>query len=426
MNLSKKNILITGLVITLAGTMFVGGGTLASLQSSTGDVVNEFNANQVTVELTETTGGNYEIIPGTSQTKDPTVTVDNSIDAYVFVRVNDTTDGLVTYEIESGWTLLDGYTNVYYREVTADAANKEFAVLEGNTVSYDASLENKDMLDAGGNLKEGLALTFAASAIQKDGFTTALDAWKQIPAVVSTSDELLSAISAAEQGETIKLSQSIVLNDIVHVGTGDFVLDLDGHTLEMTSFCVENPTFDQSNINLIIKNGVFQNTTAHEEYPLVSIYADENCPTNVRFENVTIIAADSDDRAVEVINGGAAVAFDNCNVTGAIYITDAQAEFNGGTYNARENDDVCIYANKGVTINAGTFTANGVSQKLFQVDGNKSDRFIINGGTFIYGAEYAIYTLGTRPASFVDINGGIFNDTAHTDLTLNDIAVLRG
>lgn len=145
MNRSKKNILITGLVITLAGTMFVGGGTLASLQSSTGDVVNEFNANQVTVELTETTGGNYEIIPGTSQTKDPTVTVDNSIDAYVFVRVNDTTDGLVTYEIESGWTLLDGYTNVYYREVTADAANKEFAVLEGNTVFYDASLENSDM-----------------------------------------------------------------------------------------------------------------------------------------------------------------------------------------------------------------------------------------------------------------------------------------
>ncbi len=208
------------LAVALASAMLVGGGTFAYLQSSTGDVVNEFNANQVAVELIETTGGNYEIIPGTSQTKDPTVTVDNSIDAYVFVRVNDTTDGLVTYEIESGWTLLDGYTNVYYREVTADAANKEFAVLEGNTVFYDASLENSDMLDAYGNLKDGIDLAFKAYAIQKQPFdgNMVLAYGYASGTAVATSDDIQQAIddaNAAGEPAAVVLTEDINLDSAV-------------------------------------------------------------------------------------------------------------------------------------------------------------------------------------------------------------------
>lgn len=78
----------------------------------------------------------------------------------MYVEVNDTTEKLVTYEIAGGWTLLDGYENVYYREVEASDTEQAFSVLAGNTVSYDAALENSDMLDAEGNLKKGIAADF--------------------------------------------------------------------------------------------------------------------------------------------------------------------------------------------------------------------------------------------------------------------------
>ena len=62
----KTKFLTTGLAVALAAAMLVGGGTFAYLQSSTGDVVNQFDANKVMVSLAETTGSEYHIIPGTS------------------------------------------------------------------------------------------------------------------------------------------------------------------------------------------------------------------------------------------------------------------------------------------------------------------------------------------------------------------------
>ena len=96
MERKKKKTLTTALAVAVAALLLIGGGTFAYFQSQSIDVINMFNANKVTVNLTETTGSNYDIIPGTSETKDPKVTVDNSIDAYVYVTVTDNTDGMVT------------------------------------------------------------------------------------------------------------------------------------------------------------------------------------------------------------------------------------------------------------------------------------------------------------------------------------------
>lgn len=183
MKFSRKNIVTASLGVILAVAMFVGGGTFAYLQGMTDDTVNEFQTNKVMVELTETTGKDYNIIPGTTQAKDPKVTVNNTVDAYVYVKITDQTDGLVTYAIADGWTKLDGYDNVYYREVAKDAANKAFAVLKDNVVSYDAALENSDMMDEAGTLKDGVTLAFNASAIQKTPFDDPRDAYEEmIPA----------------------------------------------------------------------------------------------------------------------------------------------------------------------------------------------------------------------------------------------------
>ena len=173
MKINKKNLITTGLAVTLALGVLIGGGTYSYLQGQTNDVTNTFKTNKVDVKLEETTGGDYNIIPGTEQDKDPKVTVNNSVDAYVYVEVTDETEGLVTYEIADGWSKLDDYDNVYYREVKADADPKEFSVLKDDKVTYSADLTNESMEG-----KTNVQLTFRAYAIQIDGFDDAVSAYQ--------------------------------------------------------------------------------------------------------------------------------------------------------------------------------------------------------------------------------------------------------
>lgn len=168
MKFSKKSILSTSLAVSLAAATVIGG-TYAYLQDSTEDVINSFNTNNVKVELTETPA-DYNIIPGTSQEKDPTVTVSSTIPAYVFVEVDDDTVGLVTYEIADGWIELNGFPGVYYRTVEGSEEKQSFEVLKGSTVYYDKALGNSDMLDDAGILMDDVQLTFKAHIIQRDGF----------------------------------------------------------------------------------------------------------------------------------------------------------------------------------------------------------------------------------------------------------------
>lgn len=194
-------------------------GTFAYLQDSTGDVTNKFDTNQVKVALNETTGNSYSIIPGTTQAKDPKVTVDNSVDSYVFVKVNDETQGLVTYEIADGWAPLDGYDGVYYREVNAGAQEKTFSVLKGDQVSYSKSLTNEDMED-----KTSVGLTFTAYAIQKAGVTDniadsekALTAYRVVALGASlpepaTTENFTDILNEAEAGDSILLTGEVRLD----------------------------------------------------------------------------------------------------------------------------------------------------------------------------------------------------------------------
>ena len=97
-------------------------------------------SDKVVVDLEESTGNNYNIMPGTSESKDPIVTVDATCPAYVYVKVNDNTAGLVTYTIENGWSPLEGYENVYWREVNGEQSPYEFHVLDGDMVYYSSAL----------------------------------------------------------------------------------------------------------------------------------------------------------------------------------------------------------------------------------------------------------------------------------------------
>ena len=175
MKLSKKTFLtVVSVVLALA---LVIGGTLAYLMDVSGEVKNEFEKNKVSVELDETTDG-YDIVPGTEEEKDPTVSGTTTLPAYVFVKVNDQTEGLVEWAIADGWTLVPGYTDVYYREVDEDDSPFTFPVLAGNKVSYPDDITNEDMEAAG----DDISLTFKAYIIQKAPFEGPAEAWEQAKA----------------------------------------------------------------------------------------------------------------------------------------------------------------------------------------------------------------------------------------------------
>lgn len=230
MKVSKKNIAITGVAVSLAAVMLIGGGTFAYLKGETDPITNSFRTNQVQVSLEETTGNEYNIIPGTTQRKDPKVTVNNTVDAYVFVEVADATEGLVRYAIADGWIPLDGVPNVYYRLVSAAQDVKEFSVLANDEVRYSKALENDDMTDGSGSLKRGIDLSFNAVAIQAEPFADAKEAYKAKDSIITSDTDVIEA--AIMDGMPVVLSADAKVDSAVLDRAGADI-DLNGQELKI-------------------------------------------------------------------------------------------------------------------------------------------------------------------------------------------------
>lgn len=183
---SKAFVVMLALVLALGCAV---GGTIAWLTKTTDPVTNTFTYGNIDIDLTETVR-TYQITPGKDIDKDPKVTVVAGSEAcWLFVKVEekdwpefkDGNDRKVSYAIADGWTELTGAassnTKVYYREVSAGAANQDFPVLAGNKVTVSNTL-TKDEIDTVKNTTP--TLTFTAYAIQKEGFADAKAAWAEV------------------------------------------------------------------------------------------------------------------------------------------------------------------------------------------------------------------------------------------------------
>lgn len=186
----RKGIATKAMLMILAVMLIVGisvGGTLAWLTDKTDDVVNTFTVGDVDIDLTETTGNTYHIVPGANITKDPTVTVKaNKEPCWVFVKIveanwptameSDGTTRKINYSVGSGWKALDGESGVYYREAETLATDTTYPVLADNQVTVSSTLTKAEA----NAITTYPTLTFTAYAIQKEGFTTAHDAWAEV------------------------------------------------------------------------------------------------------------------------------------------------------------------------------------------------------------------------------------------------------
>lgn len=283
MKINKKSIFTATLAITLAAALLIGGGTMAYLYQNTDDVINNFNANNVLVELTESTGNQYDIIPGTEQSKDPKVAVNATLDSYVYVEVTDTTEGLVKYNIAEGWTSLDGFPGVYYREVRAADAEKEFYVLKDNKVKYDAALENSDMM-TNGVLKQGIALTFKASAIQKDIFNgDAVAAYKCIgTTVVSEPADFEAALNA---GEPVSITKDMNIDASIIENAVNPKINMNGKTLTVALDSSKGAIVPAEGEKIKIENGTLNFIGTSNSHLAIAL-AKENAALEIN--NVTM------------------------------------------------------------------------------------------------------------------------------------------
>lgn len=160
-------------------------GTLAWLTDTTAPVVNTFTVGDINIELKETTGETYKMVPGIELVKDPTVTVKaGSVACWLFVKVakSGNFDRFMTFEIANGWTELTVGSGVYYRNVGDESAvvatDAPFNVISGNKVTVKNTVTKADL----NGLTETTypTLTFTAYAVQKDGINDAATAWGKV------------------------------------------------------------------------------------------------------------------------------------------------------------------------------------------------------------------------------------------------------
>ena len=162
------------------------GGTIAWLTDTTNSIKNTFTVGKVDIELTEATPSEndnreLQMVPGSTVTKDPKITVDaSSENCYVYVKIveNNTTDYL-TWTIADGWTALAGQNGVYYREYTKSTTGATYSILANDQVTFKNTITNAQMDAAETNPP---TLTFTGYAIQKANITDAADGWPKLNA----------------------------------------------------------------------------------------------------------------------------------------------------------------------------------------------------------------------------------------------------
>ncbi|MCD7785496.1 MAG: hypothetical protein LUH18_07995 [Oscillospiraceae bacterium] len=295
MTKTKKNLLVTAVAIMLAVVVLCGGATYTYLSSYTETVTNKFNTNEVDIDLEETTGEEYEIIPGTSEEKDPVVSGTFTVDSYLYVLVygnnptfTNSAGDEVTYiewAEEDGWSVLDlssitdpdeqdailGYfgidpadvdwdtdvITILYREVNGSDVEQEFHVLKGDKVTYNSEITSEMLSQyADGDIY----LAFAGYAIQQNPFNSAYDALTQT--LVTTASGLTNALTASGSvtlSGDISMTSTELATAIATASTvsSDVTIDLNGNTLTLTDgTTIEVP----ENSTLTFENGNVETT----------------------------------------------------------------------------------------------------------------------------------------------------------------------
>lgn len=173
-------------------------GTVAWLVSKPESTVSTFTLGDINITLAESDFGSQpKIIPGVDIKRDPKVTVmANSEACWLFVKVEERNwpdfeeeNGTrkVSYSVNNGWNVLTNNPGVYFREVSAEDAQKgiDYTVLAGNESCPSGVIKvsqelTKEEINSIRSSEKQPSLTFTAYAVQRAGIDTAAAAWATV------------------------------------------------------------------------------------------------------------------------------------------------------------------------------------------------------------------------------------------------------
>lgn len=205
----KVGLPIRTLLALLSVALLLGGaigGTLAWLTAETTEVTNTFTPSNITIDLNETTGTEYKMVPGNNIPKNPYVTVQSGSEkCYLFVAITESESpklsDYIEYTVGSSWTKLSGYENIYWCTVTEEAQfNQNIYILAGDSaviggengiVTVKEEVTKTLMDDIAVNKP---TLTFNACAVQYDHIEDVDEAWSNVPDVFNTFAKLTPVI----------------------------------------------------------------------------------------------------------------------------------------------------------------------------------------------------------------------------------------
>ncbi len=192
--MNRKRWILAAAILAFSMSGIGTGWTLAWLTSETKSLKNVFTVGSVKVQLTETfntdKNGDEEpdswegiLVPGTTLDKNPQVAIpENCEDSWIFVHIQETDwpaesslEPKISYKVDEGWQCLPNNESVYFREIGREDDVRSFYVLKENQVVVSETLTKQEMSSIGQP-----KLTVTAYAIQRAGFDSPEDAWKQI------------------------------------------------------------------------------------------------------------------------------------------------------------------------------------------------------------------------------------------------------
>ncbi|MCD8315169.1 MAG: hypothetical protein LUD44_06035 [Firmicutes bacterium] len=398
----KRKIVVTCLAIVLAVSLAVGG-TITYLTGSSGEVKNEFTKNKNGVELDETTGSEYEIVPGTSQDKDPTITATYTLDSYVFVEVTDATEDLVTWYIANGWALLsttnstDGSTTyVYYQLLEAEDTSNWTEVTYTNASSYE---------DGSNHVGEYVYV----------------DATTGVTYYYDSSTGTYTALIHVLEGDKVYYDSSITNADID--SAGDISLTFEAHIIQAEPFLSgnNNVVADGAEAAYLAMLGNASAYAAAGYSAMVNgkLYTDLNSAmtaalnasaTNNAAVTVDVVANTSLGSALVLDTSGADITL---NLNGNSITYDSSTSGNTTTYSSL----ICVESGANLTITGdGTIDGTGMDADT-ELIWARGGTVIIENGTFIHSTlneavVYASTPSGSTSVGTVEIYGGTFKNTA--------------
>lgn len=180
--MKKKVLSIVAVVLVLCCAI---GGTLAWLTAKSAVVTNTFTTSDIKVELTESTGTEYKMVPGYTITKDPKATVlAGSEECWLFVKLGESAnfDDFMTYDMAEGWEAVTDAPGVYARKVLTANIGTAYSVLAGDKVTVKGTVTEDMMNSLTAETYPTLTITAYASQLHKNATETfsASEAWNNI------------------------------------------------------------------------------------------------------------------------------------------------------------------------------------------------------------------------------------------------------